>query len=606
MLINGSGADIWGTADGFRYVYQALSGDGTITAKVECMQNTAGWAKAGVMIRESLNANSSHAIAFLSPSNGTALQQRTGTGVSGSGVTNITGLSAPYWLRLKRSGTTFTAYQSADGVTWTTLGTTTISMATNAYAGLAVCSHNDGVICQALFSNVSVKAGTIPDVTATAGNGNMTLRWNTGSGATAYRVKRATTAGGPYTTIVQSTPGTAYIDTGLTNGTTYYYVVSSLANSVESENSGEVSGTPTSSATLVSRATGGSALANAEKVTETAAMAFDGSTSTKWYTDVNASTGWLQYQFGNGLAWRITEYKITSASDVQQRDPKDWQFQGSNDGTSWTTLDTRTGETFASRLLAKTYDLTNDTPYRYYRLNITANNGGSGYPIQLSEFALLSAPTDVGDKTPPVLTLPSNMTRSASDSTGMTVTFSATATDVVSGTLNVICEPASGSLFSPGTTTVQCSATDLAGNTAAGSFNITVNSPIMTWRLLHFGISGNSGNAADTANPAGDGISNLLKYATGMNPAVTSGAPPATAALSADKTHMILTFYRIADPGLTYTVEATDDLVTGTWAPVPNGTSTGSANVAGWVNVQDSQLLDSSHPKRFLRLRVTD
>jgi alpha-L-fucosidase len=595
MLINGSGADIWGTADEFRYVYQALSGDGTITARVECLQNTDGWAKAGLMIRESLNANSRYAIAFMSPSNGTALQQRTSTGGSASGVAGTTGLSAPYWLRLKRSGTTFTAYQSADGVTWTTLGTTTISMATDVYVGLAVGSHNDGAICQALFSNVSVKTGAIPDVTATAGNGNVTLRWNALSGASAYRVKRATTAGGPYTTIVPSTPGTAYIDTGLTNGTTYYYVVSSLANSVESENSGEVSGTPASSATLVSRASGGTATANAEKATETAAMAFDGSTSTKWYTDVNASTGWLQYQFGNGLAWRITQYKITSANDVQQRDPKSWQFQGSNDGATWSTLDTRTGETFASRLLTKTYDLTNTTPNRYYRLNITDSYGGSGYPIQLSEFAMLSAPTDVSDKTPPVLTLPSSMTLSASNSAGMVVTFSATATDVVSGTLNVTSAPASGSLFSPGTTAVQCSAIDLLANTGTGSFNITVNSPVMTWRLLHFGTSDNSGDAADSADPDGDGWNNAQEFTAGTDPK-DGVSLLKVSQMQASGSDMVVSFPTVS--GKTYRVERSDTLQSGSWSVVQE-------NIAGTGSTM--QVTDSggaAQTKRFYRIVV--
>jgi hypothetical protein len=131
-----------------------------------------------------------------------------------------------------------------------------------------------------------------------------------------------------------------------------------------------------------------------------------------------------------------------------------------------------------------------------------------------------------------------------------------------------------------------------------GNMSTDLNTGVQTWNPL-------PANAAYNANPAGDGISNLLKYATGMNPAVASNEPPATASLNADRTHVILTFYRIADPALTYTVEATDDLATGTWAAVPGGTFTGSANVEGWVNVQDSQLLDSSHPRRFLRLRVT-
>jgi len=82
FTIQGSGADIWNSADKFRYVFQAISGDISITARVLNMQNTAGWAKAGVMVRETLDASSQYVINFMSPANGTALQQRSGTGSS--------------------------------------------------------------------------------------------------------------------------------------------------------------------------------------------------------------------------------------------------------------------------------------------------------------------------------------------------------------------------------------------------------------------------------------------------------------------------------------------------------------------------------------------
>ena len=59
----------------------------------------------------------------------------------------------------------------------------------------------------------------------------------------------------------------------------------------------------------------------------------------------------------------------------------------SQNGTAWTTLDTQTGQVFASRLQSMQYNITNSTAYQYYRLNITANNGGSGYGIQLSEMS---------------------------------------------------------------------------------------------------------------------------------------------------------------------------------------------------------------------------
>ncbi len=78
---------------------------------------------------------------------------------------------------------------------------------------------------------------------ATAGNAQVQLIWNPVPGATGYNVKRATTSGGPYTTIATVT-GTSFTDTGRTNGTTYFYVVSAFNANGESANSGQVSATP--------------------------------------------------------------------------------------------------------------------------------------------------------------------------------------------------------------------------------------------------------------------------------------------------------------------------------------------------------------------------
>ncbi|MEI6078183.1 MAG: glycoside hydrolase N-terminal domain-containing protein, partial [Verrucomicrobiota bacterium] len=124
---------------------------------------------------------------------------------------------------------------------------------------------------------------------------------------------------------------------------------------------------------------------------ESAAQAFDGSTSTKWYNTGTPPPGWLQYQFGGGAGWVITNYSLASANDVAQRDPTNWLFQASNDGSTWTTLDSRTNQYFASRYLTLSYatSVASTTPYRYYRLYISANAGGSSYGLQLSEFRLL-------------------------------------------------------------------------------------------------------------------------------------------------------------------------------------------------------------------------
>ena len=154
--LTGSGTDIWGTADAFRYAYQTASGDCDITTRVTDVPGTGAWAKAGVMIRETLNANSAYTIAFLSLANGVVFQQRGGTGASASTVATISGLGAPQWVRLTRVGNLFTAYYSANGTSWTSMGSTTITMASNVYIGLPVCSTADGTLCTATLDNVTV------------------------------------------------------------------------------------------------------------------------------------------------------------------------------------------------------------------------------------------------------------------------------------------------------------------------------------------------------------------------------------------------------------------------------------------------------------------
>jgi uncharacterized repeat protein (TIGR01451 family) len=154
FTISGSGVDIWGTADEFRYVYQTASGDCTIVARVVNMQNTDPSAKAGVMIRETLNSNSTEACVLLTPGSGMIAQTRTTTGGSTASMT-IAGKTAPYWLKGVRSGSTFSGYYSSNGTAWTLIGSQTITMGTSVYIGLGVSSHNDGVLCTATFDNVT-------------------------------------------------------------------------------------------------------------------------------------------------------------------------------------------------------------------------------------------------------------------------------------------------------------------------------------------------------------------------------------------------------------------------------------------------------------------
>jgi hypothetical protein len=154
FTVIGSGADIGGTADEFRYLYQPASGDCTIVARVASIANTDPRAKAGVMIRETLTDGSKHASAFVTPGNGVSAQARTVTGGNSVNV-NVAGLTAPYWLKVVRSGNTFTSSYSANGTTWTLLQSQSITMGSSVYIGIAVTSRNDGVLCTAIFDNLT-------------------------------------------------------------------------------------------------------------------------------------------------------------------------------------------------------------------------------------------------------------------------------------------------------------------------------------------------------------------------------------------------------------------------------------------------------------------
>ena len=162
FTVVGSGRDIWNLTDEFHYVYQPLDGDGEIVAQIVSQEHTNWWAKAGVMIRETLDADARHAFIAGTPDGSnrvtrSAFQWRTSTGgASHSTHDNSPDPSDPYWVRLVRSGDTFTGYWGTDGTGWTLVDTTTVVMTNTVYVGLAVTSHNDGTLCTVEFDDVSV------------------------------------------------------------------------------------------------------------------------------------------------------------------------------------------------------------------------------------------------------------------------------------------------------------------------------------------------------------------------------------------------------------------------------------------------------------------
>jgi predicted alpha-1,2-mannosidase len=116
----------------------------------------------------------------------------------------------------------------------------------------------------------------------------------------------------------------------------------------------------------------------------------DGSPDSKWL-DFNP-TSWVELELAEPVT--IVRYALTSANDAPSRDPRDWTLKGSTDGQTWTTLDTRSGESFSDRFQTKTYDFANSTAYKFFRLDITANSGATIF--QLAELQL-----STGQENPP-------------------------------------------------------------------------------------------------------------------------------------------------------------------------------------------------------------
>jgi hypothetical protein len=132
-------------------------------------------------------------------------------------------------------------------------------------------------------------------------------------------------------------------------------------------------------------------------------QAADNALGTKYYT--GHTTTWIRHSAATRSV--VDAYTIASGNDAPDRDPKSWVLEGSADGTTWTALDTRTGQTFGVRLQRKRYAIAEPAAYPHYRLRITANNGASG--VQLSEWEIFGT----GTSAPPVPAAPSGLSGTA-------------------------------------------------------------------------------------------------------------------------------------------------------------------------------------------------
>jgi hypothetical protein len=175
FVINGSGADFWDVSDSGRFVHQPLTGNGQIITRLDSIDPTGWWAKAGLMFREDMSNNGRMAMMIINGAgdgNGTEHQfiwrENPGWGTpifvhANSGYAPL--LPAQGWLKLARQGNTFTGYYSTNGSNWNLVGTCTVNMAATAYVGLAVTAQNNTRVCGAVFDNVALTSGAVTTTT---------------------------------------------------------------------------------------------------------------------------------------------------------------------------------------------------------------------------------------------------------------------------------------------------------------------------------------------------------------------------------------------------------------------------------------------------------
>jgi F5/8 type C domain-containing protein/type IX secretion system substrate protein/fibronectin type III domain protein len=188
--LKGSGTDIGGTSDAFQFAFNNLNGDQEISAQVLTQDATNAANKAGLMIRDSVSNTSRFAFIALTSSNGAIFEYRNSPGGAATIVT-VPGIKAPYWLKLDKSGTKYSAYISATGATnsWTQVGSTTdvgFGGSAPVYIGMAVTSANNTVLSTATIGSYLDNNSPLPLnlISFTANNVNneyVQLNWATSS-----------------------------------------------------------------------------------------------------------------------------------------------------------------------------------------------------------------------------------------------------------------------------------------------------------------------------------------------------------------------------------------------------------------------------------------
>ncbi len=298
-------------------------------------------------------------------------------------VSGATGLISVY------EGSTLLGTANIPTASWSTVSTT-VTLPAGTQTLEVVLSANGQHFNWMQFQPVNGPVSVPTGVSATAGNAQVILSWSPAAGATSYNVQSSTTEGGPYTTIATPTT-TSYTNTGLVNGTTYYYVISATDGVNVSSNSLEVSATPVAShadlawnqPVTVSSWQDGSGIYYCP-----GSYAVDSNTATRWATGAWSDPGWIYVDLG--ATYNINEVWL----DWEAAYATSFQIQVSSNAVNWTTIYSTTTGTGGIQ------DLTGLSGTGRY-VQMYGTKRGTSYGYSLWEFQVYGTPVPTNQ--PPVL-----------------------------------------------------------------------------------------------------------------------------------------------------------------------------------------------------------
>ena len=186
VTVVGAGHDVWGTADGFRYVYTEVSGDFEVAVQITEFERIEDWTKAGLMARQSVDPGAKNALSTAAAGADLGVQITWRAETDGETdelnfweLGGPTGFNDGEWIRLTRSGNDFSVSWSDDGVTWADdYATVTIEMDDPVLVGLAVTSCDAAILCRSVFENLTVNGLSIMEfATSVSPSGKLPAAW---------------------------------------------------------------------------------------------------------------------------------------------------------------------------------------------------------------------------------------------------------------------------------------------------------------------------------------------------------------------------------------------------------------------------------------------